>query len=133
MQVFIAGHAPLDVVLAEHHTRGKIRAGAQQASAFRVVVALVDLAVEVAKPVTVEEINGALKDAADNKLKGILAYSEEELVSVDFTSSPYSSIVDAPLTQVVGRKLVKIFSWYDNESGYACRLRDLAVYIAGKF
>jgi glyceraldehyde 3-phosphate dehydrogenase len=96
-------------------------------------VSLVDLAIEVARTVTVEEINGALKDAAENRLKGILAYSEEELVSVDFTSSSYSSIVDAPLTQVVGGKLVKIFSWYDNESGYACRLRDLAVYIAGKF
>jgi glyceraldehyde 3-phosphate dehydrogenase len=96
-------------------------------------VSLVDLAIEVARPVTVEEINGALKEAAGNKLKGILAYSEEELVSVDFTSSSFSSIVDAPLTQVVGEKLVKIFSWYDNESGYACRLRDLAVYIAGKF
>ena len=96
-------------------------------------VSLVDLAIEVARLVTVEEINGALKDAAENKLKGILAYSEEELVSIDFTSSSYSSIVDAPLTQVVGGTLVKIFSWYDNESGYACRLRDLAVYIAGKF
>jgi glyceraldehyde 3-phosphate dehydrogenase len=95
-------------------------------------VSLIDLAIEVARPVTVEEINGALKDAAENKLKGILAYSEEELVSVDFTSSSYSSIVDAPLTQVVGGTLVKIFSWYDNESGYSCRLRDLAIYIAGK-
>jgi glyceraldehyde 3-phosphate dehydrogenase len=96
-------------------------------------VSLVDLAIEVARVVTVEEVNGALKEAAGNRLKGILAYSEEELVSVDFTSSSYSSIVDAPLTQVVGGTMVKIFSWYDNESGYACRLRDLAVYIAGKF
>jgi len=95
-------------------------------------VSLVDLSVEVARPVTVEEINSAFKEAAENNMKGILAYSEEELVSIDFTSSSYSSIVDSPLTQVVGGKLVKVFAWYDNEGGYACRLRDLAVYIAGK-
>ena len=95
-------------------------------------VSLVDLAVEISRPATVAEINSAFKEAAENKLKGILAYSEEELVSIDFTSSSYSSIVDALLTQVVGEKLVKVFSWYDNESGYACRLRDLAIYIAGK-
>ncbi|MGV8058453.1 MAG: type I glyceraldehyde-3-phosphate dehydrogenase [Smithellaceae bacterium] len=92
-------------------------------------VSLVDLAVEVSRPVTVSEINSAFKEAAGNKLKGILAYSEEELVSVDFTSSSYSSIVDSLLTQVTGEKMVKVYSWYDNESGYACRLRDLAVYI----
>lgn len=95
-------------------------------------VSLVDLACEVTKEVTVEEVNKAFREAAEGKLKGILAYNEEELVSVDFTSSSYSSIVDALLTQVVGGKLVKVFSWYDNESGYACRLRDLAVYIANK-
>ena len=95
-------------------------------------VSLVDLSVEVARPVTVAEINGAFKEASENKLKGILAYSAEELVSIDFTSSSYSSIIDSLLTQVVGEKLVKVFSWYDNESGYACRLRDLAVFIAGK-
>jgi len=95
-------------------------------------VSLVDLSVEVARPVTVEEINSAFKEAAEKNMKGILAYSEEELVSIDFTSSSYSSIVDSPLTQVVGGKLVKVFAWYDNEGGYACRLRDLAVYIAGK-
>jgi glyceraldehyde 3-phosphate dehydrogenase len=92
-------------------------------------VSLVDLAVEVSRQVTVAQINNAFKEAAENKLKGILAYSEEELVSIDFTSSSYSSIVDALLTQVVGENLVKVFSWYDNESGYACRLRDLAIYI----
>jgi glyceraldehyde 3-phosphate dehydrogenase len=95
-------------------------------------VSLIDLAVEVSRPVTVEEINAAFREAAENKLKGILAYSNEELVSVDFTSSSYSSIVDSLLTQVVGGKLVKVFSWYDNESGYSCRLRDLAIYIANK-
>jgi glyceraldehyde 3-phosphate dehydrogenase len=95
-------------------------------------VSLVDLSVEVARPVTVEEVNNAFKEAAENRLKGILSCSNEELVSVDFTSSSYSSIVDIPLTQVVGEKMVKVFAWYDNESGYSCRLRDLAVYIASK-
>ncbi len=95
-------------------------------------VSLVDLAVEVSRPVTVAEVNNAFREAAANRLKGILAYSEEELVSIDFTSSSYSSIVDSLLTQVIGEKLVKVFSWYDNESGYASRLRDLAIYIAKK-
>jgi len=92
-------------------------------------VSIVDLAAELKKNVTIGEINGALKAAAAGKLKGIMAFCEEELVSVDFTSSPYSSIVDAPLTNVVDGNFVKVFSWYDNESGYACRMRDLALYI----
>lgn len=95
-------------------------------------VSLVDLSVEVATPVTIEEVNNAFKGAAEGKLKGFLACSNEELVSIDFTSNPYSSIVDLPLTQVVGDNLVKVFAWYDNEGGYACRLCDLAVYIASK-
>ncbi|MEN6622306.1 MAG: type I glyceraldehyde-3-phosphate dehydrogenase [Smithella sp.] len=95
-------------------------------------VSLVDLSVEVARPVTIAEVNEAFKEASESTLKGILTCSNEELVSVDFTSSSYSSIVDIPLTQVVGDKMVKVFAWYDNESGYSCRLRDLAVYIASK-
>jgi glyceraldehyde 3-phosphate dehydrogenase len=95
-------------------------------------VSLVDLVVEVARPVTVNEVNGALKEASEGRLKGIMAFCEEELVSVDFTSSPFSSIVDAPLTNVIAGNLVKVFSWYDNESGYACRMRDLALYMAKK-
>ena len=92
-------------------------------------VSIVDLAAELKTNVTIAEINGALKEAAEGKLKNIMAYCEEELVSVDFTSSPYSSIVDAPLTNVVDGNFVKVFSWYDNESGYACRMRDSALYI----
>jgi glyceraldehyde 3-phosphate dehydrogenase len=92
-------------------------------------VSMVDLAVEVGQPVTVVEVNGALKAAASTYLKNIMAFCEEELVSVDFTSSPYSSIVDAPLTNVIAGNFVKVFAWYDNESGYACRMRDLALYI----
>ncbi|MCD6153909.1 MAG: type I glyceraldehyde-3-phosphate dehydrogenase [Syntrophobacterales bacterium] len=92
-------------------------------------VSLVDLVVEVKRSVTVDEVNGILKTAAKGKLKGIMAFCDEELVSVDFTSDSHSSIVDGPLTKVIDGKLVKIFSWYDNESGYACRMIDLAVYM----
>jgi glyceraldehyde 3-phosphate dehydrogenase len=95
-------------------------------------VSLVDLAVEVGRPVTVNDVNGALKAAAEGKLKGIMAFCEEELVSVDFTSSPYSSIIDAPLTNVIAGNFIKVFAWYDNESGFACRMRDLAMYMAKK-
>jgi len=95
-------------------------------------VSLVDLTVEVGRPVTVGGVNGALKAASEGKLKNILAFCEEELVSIDFTSSSYSAIVDAPLTKVIGENFVKVFAWYDNESGYACRMRDLALYMGRK-
>jgi len=95
-------------------------------------VSLVDLTVEVGRPVTAGEVNGALKSASEGKLKDIMAFCEEELVSIDFTSSSYSSIVDAPLTKVIGGNFVKVFAWYDNESGYACRMRDLALYMGRK-
>ncbi len=95
-------------------------------------VSIVDLVAEVSRPVTVNEVNGAFKAASEGKLKGILKFCEEELVSVDFTSSSFSSIVDAPLTNVIAGNLVKVFSWYDNEIGYACRMRDLALYMAKK-
>jgi len=92
-------------------------------------VSIVDLSAELSKPVTVQEVNAAFKDAAAGCLKGILQFSEDELVSIDFMGSNYSSIVDAPLTKVIGGTLVKVFSWYDNECGYASRIRDLALYI----
>jgi glyceraldehyde 3-phosphate dehydrogenase len=95
-------------------------------------VSLVDLSVELGKTVTVQDINAAFKEAASGKLKGILQFCEEELVSIDFMSSSYSSIVDAGLTKVIAGNFVKVFSWYDNESGYACRIRDLALYIGKK-
>ena len=95
-------------------------------------VSIVDLVVEVSKTVTVNEVNGAFKAASEGKLKDILKFCEEELVSIDFTSSPYSSIVDGPLTNVITGNLVKVFSWYDNEIGYASRMRDLAIYMARK-
>lgn len=95
-------------------------------------VSIVDLAVQVGKTVSINDINGALKAAAEGKLKGIMAFCEEELVSVDFTSDHHSSIVDAPLTSVIDGNFVKVFSWYDNESGYAARMIDLAVFIGNK-
>jgi glyceraldehyde 3-phosphate dehydrogenase len=79
---------------------------------------------------TAEEVNGAFEEAAEGKMKGILGVSEEPLVSVDFKGDPRSSIVDAPLTMVMGGNLVKVVAWYDNEWAYACRVADLFHYIA---
>jgi glyceraldehyde 3-phosphate dehydrogenase len=87
-------------------------------------VSLVDLTVRTAKPVSVESANAALKAAADGPLKGILQYTEEELVSADFLHNPHSSIVDGPLTKAIGDRMLKVFSWYDNEWGFSVRLRD---------
>lgn len=95
-------------------------------------VSLVDVVIEVDKETTTEEVNKALKDAANEELEGILAFSEEPLVSSDFKQNSNSSIVDAEYTKVIGGNLIKILSWYDNEWGYSCRVRDLVKYIAGK-
>ncbi|HEX8136542.1 MAG TPA: type I glyceraldehyde-3-phosphate dehydrogenase [Pyrinomonadaceae bacterium] len=95
-------------------------------------VSLVDVVIEVEKETTSEDVNKALKDAANEELNGILAFTEEPLVSVDFRKNPNSSIVDAEYTKVIGGRLVKILSWYDNEWGYSCRVRDLVKYIAQK-
>ncbi len=88
-------------------------------------VSVVDLAVLVDKKTSGEEVNGALKEAADGPLKGILQYSTEELVSIDFKGNAHSSIVDAPYTKVMDGDFVKVLSWYDNEWGYASRCVDL--------
>jgi len=96
-------------------------------------VSVVDLTVFVEKPATKESVNAALKAAANGPLKGILAYTEEELVSADFKGNPNSSIVDADYTKVVGDKCVKVLSWYDNEWAYSCRVRDLIKLMASKF
>ena len=95
-------------------------------------VSLVDLVADLNRNVSLEEVNGALKVASQEDLKGILAYCDEPLVSVDFTSSLYSSIVDAPTTSVMGGNMVKVLSWYDNESGFSARMIDLAVYMGKK-
>ena len=103
--------------------------------AFRVplaTVSVVDLVCELDGEVTAEEVNQALKIAAEGPLAGILEYSQEPLVSSDFKGNPASSIVDAPSTIVIGGNMVKVLSWYDNEWGYCCRLADLATYIANK-
>ena len=93
-------------------------------------VSVVDLTVLLEKPATAAEINAALKKAADGPMKGVLAVTDEELVSVDFRGNPHSSIVDAPLTKVVDGNLAKIFSWYDNEWGFSCRVKDLLHFMA---
>jgi len=96
-------------------------------------VSVVDLTVFVEKPATKEIVNAALKAAANGAMKGILAYTEEELVSADFKGNPNSSIVDSDYTKVVGDKCVKVLSWYDNEWAYSCRVRDLIKLMASKF
>jgi glyceraldehyde 3-phosphate dehydrogenase len=93
-------------------------------------VSLVDLVAETERVVTVEEVNAALRKAADGELKGILGFCEEPLVSVDFCGNPLSSIVDGLSTSVVDGTLIKVLSWYDNEWGYSSRIHDLVKYIA---
>ena len=92
-------------------------------------VSVVDLVCEVEKETTTEEVNQALKQEAEGKLKGILEYCMEPLVSIDFKGNPASSIVDAALTKVIDKKSVKVVAWYDNEWGYSNRCVDLAVYM----
>src|SRR5580693_6888211 len=95
-------------------------------------VSVVDLTVITEKPATVAAVNGALKAAAEGSMKGILAYTEEELVSIDFRGNENSSIVDAGYTRVVGTNCVKVLAWYDNEWGYSCRCRDLVKFFAAR-
>jgi glyceraldehyde 3-phosphate dehydrogenase len=92
-------------------------------------VSIVDFVAEVAKNTSKDEVNAVMKKAADGPLRGILQYSEEPLVSVDFRGNPHSSILDAPYTSVIEGNLVKLLSWYDNEWGYSCRVVDLIKYI----
>ncbi|MGD0366319.1 MAG: type I glyceraldehyde-3-phosphate dehydrogenase [Acidobacteriaceae bacterium] len=94
-------------------------------------VSVVDLTFLAEKPITKDAINGAFKAAADGELKGILGVDSNELVSSDFKGNPLSSIVDAPLTKVVGN-MAKVISWYDNEWGYSCRVRDLILFLEKK-
>ncbi|ACX62506.1 MULTISPECIES: type I glyceraldehyde-3-phosphate dehydrogenase [Bacillales] len=95
-------------------------------------VSVTDLVVELSQNVTLEDVNGALKAAAEGPLKGILNYSEEPLVSSDYNGDPASSTIDSLSTMVVGDNMVKVVSWYDNEWGYSNRVVDLAAYIASK-
>jgi len=109
--------------------------GRLQGLAFRVpvpVVSIVDLVADLDREVSVAQVNQAFKAAADGPLTGILEYCQEPLVSMDFKGNPASAIFDALSTTVIGRNMVKVLAWYDNEWGYSCRLADLAAYIIDK-
>lgn len=93
-------------------------------------VSVVDFVAEVDKRTTKEEVNAAMKQAADGPLRGILQYCDEPLVSIDFRGNSHSSILDAPYTSVIEGNMVKLLSWYDNEWGYSCRVVDLIKYVA---
>jgi len=95
-------------------------------------VSLVDLVCEVEKDVTKEDVNRAFKEASEGKLRNILEYCDKPLVSRDFNGNPRSSIVDAALTSVIEKRLVKVLAWYDNEWGYSCRVVDLIEFIANR-
>jgi glyceraldehyde 3-phosphate dehydrogenase len=110
--------------------KGKLNGGAMRVPTPN--VSLVDLVVELEKDVTVDEINSALKAAAEGELKGILAYNEEPLVSGDYNGNPASSTIDALSTMVMEGSMAKVISWYDNETGYSHRVVDLVEYIAKK-
>lgn len=92
-------------------------------------VSMVDFTAIVKKPTNVEDVNATFRKTAQGELKGILEYRDEPLVSVDLTTNPASSIFDSLLTEVVDSTLVKVFSWYDNEWGYASRIKDLVLYM----
>lgn len=95
-------------------------------------VSLVDVVMNLETETSTEEVNRVLKNAANEEMKGILAFEEKPLVSIDFRGNPHSSIVDADNTKVIGGTTVKILSWYDNEWGYSCRVKDLVKFIADK-
>ncbi len=96
-------------------------------------VSVVDLTVTVQKKTTVEAVHQAFQQAAAGPLKGILAYSDDELVSIDFRGNPHSAIYDAGYTRVVAGTCVKVLAWYDNEWGYSCRVVDLIKFLAQRF
>jgi glyceraldehyde 3-phosphate dehydrogenase len=95
-------------------------------------VSIVDLVAEIDKDVTEEEVNAAFQAAADGPMKGILGVSHEPLVSVDYTSDPHSSTVDALSTAVMDGRMVKVLSWYDNEWGYSSRVVDLVAFVGAQ-
>ena len=95
-------------------------------------VSLVDLTVETEKDTDVAAVNAAFKRAAEGPMKDILAYSEDPIVSIDQKGDAHSATLDAPLTAVIDKRMVKVTAWYDNEWGYSCRVRDLIKFIAAK-
>ncbi|ARK32031.1 type I glyceraldehyde-3-phosphate dehydrogenase [Halalkalibacter krulwichiae] len=116
------------VALVLPELKGKLNGGAMRVPTPN--VSLVDLVAELDQDVTAEEVNNALREAAEGPLKGILNYSEEPLVSSDYNGNPHSSSIDALSTMVMEGSMVKVISWYDNESGYSHRVVDLVDYIA---
>ncbi|MGE6257466.1 type I glyceraldehyde-3-phosphate dehydrogenase [Heyndrickxia sporothermodurans] len=118
------------VALVLPELKGKLNGMAMRVPTSNVSV--VDLVAELEKEVTAEEVNAALKEAAEGELKGILAYSDLPLVSRDYNGSKASSTVDGLSTMVLENNMVKVLSWYDNETGYSNRVVDLAAYIAKK-
>ncbi|KGA97571.1 glyceraldehyde-3-phosphate dehydrogenase [Alkalihalobacillus alcalophilus ATCC 27647 = CGMCC 1.3604] len=118
------------VALVLPELKGKLNGGAMRVPTPN--VSLVDLVAELDKEVTAEEINAAFKEAAEGPLKGILGYSEDPLVSGDYNGDAHSSTIDALSTMVMEGNMVKVISWYDNESGYSHRVVDLVDYIASK-
>ncbi len=95
-------------------------------------VSVVDLTFTSERPITAASVNEALKSAAEGPLKGILGFTDEELVSTDFRGNPLSSIVDSKLTKVVGSNMGKVISWYDNEWGYSSRVKDLVLFLVAR-
>jgi glyceraldehyde 3-phosphate dehydrogenase (phosphorylating) len=95
-------------------------------------VSLIDLTAELERDATPEDINAAFREAAHGALQGILQYSDELLVSVDLNGNAHSAILDAPLTTVIDKRLVKVIAWYDNEWGYSCRIRDLLKFMTSR-
>jgi glyceraldehyde 3-phosphate dehydrogenase len=116
------------VALVLPELKGKLNGGAMRVPTPN--VSLVDLVAELDKEVTAEDVNAAFKEASEGALNGVLAYSEEPLVSGDYNGNPASSTIDALSTMVMEGNMVKVISWYDNESGYSHRVVDLVEYIA---
>ncbi|MBM7692856.1 glyceraldehyde 3-phosphate dehydrogenase [Peribacillus deserti] len=110
------------------HLKGKLHGMALRVPTPN--VSLVDLVVDLKRDVTVSEVNDALYTASQGSLKGILGFTLEPLVSVDFNTDPHSAIVDGLSTMVIGENKVKVLAWYDNEWGYSCRVVDLAMHVA---
>jgi len=95
-------------------------------------VSIVDLTAVLGKNVTKEEVNAALKKAAESELKGIMDYTDDPVVSTDFNHNEYSAVVDGQSTMVIGGNLVKVLAWYDNEWGFSCRMVELIELIGKK-
>jgi glyceraldehyde 3-phosphate dehydrogenase/glyceraldehyde-3-phosphate dehydrogenase (NAD(P)) len=109
--------------------------GKMYATAIRAPIpdgAITDITANLKRDVTKEEVNATLKEAASGGLRGIMDYSEDDLVSADIVTDPHSSVIAADSTRVIGGRVVKVMAWYDNEYGFSCRMLDLAAYIAGQ-